>query len=184
VLRPGLSSPWASALTPSCITHRVSHCVSLTVSRTASPSLCLPLCLSHRLSHRPSLPVSPSPCLSHRLSHCVSLTVSLTASPSPSPSPCLPHRLPHRASHCPSLTLIVWVPLHSARARPPGAAHGRGGVRGSRRHGLTAPRDHAAGSRTAPHVVPHRTHRPARRGSGHGPLAAPLGLLPARSAYT
>ena len=61
-----------------CLSHRVSHCLSLTVS--LSPSL--PLCLSHRVSHCVSLYVSPtvslSPCLLLSLSHRVSLTCSLT----------------------------------------------------------------------------------------------------------
>jgi hypothetical protein len=91
-------SPSLELRDPLCLPHRpsncLSHCVSLTVSRTVAPSpsleLSLPLCLPYRLSNR--------------LSHCVSLTVSRTVSPTVSPSPSLelslPLCLPHRPSNC------------------------------------------------------------------------------------
>jgi hypothetical protein len=97
---------------PLCLSHRVSHCVSLAASLTVSPSLCFPHCVS--------LTVSPSLSLSHRVSHCVYLTVSLTVPPTVSPSPSL--------SPC----LSLYVP---GRDRGGGVQQRRGSAVAARRHG-------------------------------------------------
>ena len=60
-----------------CLSHRLSHCGSLTVSPTVSRSPSRPLSLAHRVSHCLSLTVSPS----HRLSHCVSSVRRLITHP-------------------------------------------------------------------------------------------------------
>jgi hypothetical protein len=108
-----LESPGPSTTRP----HRLSHCVSLTITTpTVSPS---PSPSLRRLSHCVSLTIttptvspSPSPSL-RRLSHCVSLTIT-TPTVSPSPSPSL-----RRLSHCVSLTITTPTvspsPSHSLR---------------------------------------------------------------------
>jgi hypothetical protein len=92
----------------------LSHCVSLTVSRTVSLSPSLSLCLSHRLSHCVSRTMSFSPslslCLSHRLSHCVSRTVSLAL--------CLSHCVSLAVSRTVSLSLCLSHRLSRAAQAP------------------------------------------------------------------
>jgi hypothetical protein len=96
-----VSLPVSPTVSPSlCLPPRVSHCISLTVS----PSPCLPLYLPHCVSLPVSPTVSPSLCLPPRVSHCISLTVS--------PSPCLPLYLPH----CVSLPVSPTA-LHVRRER-------------------------------------------------------------------
>jgi hypothetical protein len=76
-------------------------------SLTASPSLGLPHCVSHRLPHWVSHTVSPTATPTLWLPHCsncvflqtVHNCVSLTGSPSPCLAPSLPLCLSHRLSH-------------------------------------------------------------------------------------
>jgi hypothetical protein len=125
------------------LSHIVSHCASLTVSRTASPhrlSHRLPLCFPHRVSHRlpsPSLTSSPtvlpSPCLSP------SLAVPRTGAPEaaaaavrtfgPAALPAVPP--PPRGILASFMGGVSRPPppstrLHTCTQGDPGVVHGRG----------------------------------------------------------